>query len=416
MSALKGRLDALRRASGAVTAAPPVAAATTAPVAESGLSRLRARIGESRVGAASATRHGGDTAALAAAVGGQVVDDGLVLVESRLEAGGRHGRARLRPEACREALDSLAPGATSSGGAVFVDTETTGLAGGTGTVAFLVGLARFEGDTLVVHQLLIGAFAGERRLLEEVAALTGAASAVVTYNGKSFDAPLLATRFRLAGLSDPLAGLTHVDLVHPVRRAWSRRWPDCRLQTAERALLGLERVGDMPGYEVPEAWLAWLRHGDATRLRRVVSHNRLDVLSLAALLAPVEACLRDPVRHGACALAGGTGAMPRDEDALYRYLLDRRADLDDRALHELGRLARRRRDWAVAVPLWQALAERGSAEALERLAKYHEHVAREPSVALGLAERLAAALPRDARHHARVARLLRRRARDADET
>jgi hypothetical protein len=115
----------------------------------------------------------------------------------------------------------------------------------------------------------------------------------------SFDAPLLATRFRLAGLADPLVGLPHLDLLAPVRRAFGRCWPDCRLATAESRLLGLERRDDLPGAAAPLAWLGWLRRGETAPLARVLRHNRLDLCSLAGLLPRIDAAYADPASQGA---------------------------------------------------------------------------------------------------------------------
>src|SRR5690606_31598786 len=129
---------------------------------------------------------------------------------------------------------------------VFLDTETTGLAGGTGTVAFLIGLGRVEAGHLVVRQFWLTSFAGERDLLAAAGDWVDGVDGMVTYNGRSFDLPLVATRCRLAGASDRFSGLRHLDLLGPTRRAFARRWEDCRLTTAERRLLRFERVDDLP--------------------------------------------------------------------------------------------------------------------------------------------------------------------------
>ena len=107
---------------------------------------------------------------------------------------------------------------------------------------------------------------------------------LVSYNGKCYDAPLLATRYRLARLPNPLVGLGHLDLLHPVRRQWKHQWENCRLVTAERQLLGVVREDDLPGSEAPAAWLTYLRGGSARNLRRVLAHNAQDLKSLAGVL------------------------------------------------------------------------------------------------------------------------------------
>lgn len=172
--------------------------------------------------------------------------------------------------------------------ALCFDTETTGLAGGTGTRAFLIGSARWRDDGLHIRQWLMTALAAESALLRAFADSLDPDAVPVSYNGRSYDAPLLAARYRLARLSDPLPGRPHIDLLHPARRRWRGRWENCRLATIERRVLGVVREDDLPGSEAPAAWLRYLRGGDTRDLRRVVDHNRQDLMSLAGLLLHLE--------------------------------------------------------------------------------------------------------------------------------
>ena len=167
---------------------------------------------------------------------------------------------------------------------LFFDTETTGLAGGTGTRAFMIGSAQWRGDGLHIRQWLMTTLSAERDLLVAFADTLHADIMLASYNGKSYDAPLLATRFRLARLRNPLAGLAHIDLLYPTRRRYCGRWENCRLATIERQVLGVVREDDLPGSEAPAAWLGYLRGGSARNLRRVADHNRQDLVSLAGLL------------------------------------------------------------------------------------------------------------------------------------
>ncbi len=169
------------------------------------------------------------------------------------------------------------------------DTETTGLAGGTGTRAFMIGAADWVDDRFRIRQLTITTMAAEAAMLRTFAEWLGADTVLVSYNGKCYDAPLLATRYRLARLPNPLAGLGHLDLLHPVRRHWKHQWPNCRLATAERQLLGVVREDDLPGSEAPAAWLTYLRGGSARNLRRVAAHNVQDLKSLAGVLLRMAA-------------------------------------------------------------------------------------------------------------------------------
>lgn len=167
---------------------------------------------------------------------------------------------------------------------LFFDTETTGLAGGTGTRAFMIGAADFVDGELRVRQLTLTTMAAEASMLVEFGRWLRADTHLVSYNGRCYDAPLLATRYRLARLENPLADLAHLDLLHPVRRRYRGRWENCRMATIERRLLGIVRENDLPGAQAPMAWLGYLRGGSAMALRRVAEHNAQDLKSLAALL------------------------------------------------------------------------------------------------------------------------------------
>ncbi len=171
---------------------------------------------------------------------------------------------------------------------MFFDTETTGLAGGTGTRAFMIGIAQWRnaGAQIGLHirQWLMTTLFAERDLLAAFADTLRDNTILASYNGKSYDAPLLATRFRLARMRNPLAGLDHIDLLYPTRRRYKGRWENCRLATIERQVLEIVREDDLPGSEAPAAWLRYLRGGSARNLRRVAEHNRQDLASLGGLL------------------------------------------------------------------------------------------------------------------------------------
>lgn len=167
---------------------------------------------------------------------------------------------------------------------VFLDTETTGLAGGTGTKAFMVGVARIEGDSVRVTQWLLTRIAGEAAMLDALTAALPTDSVLVTYNGKSFDLPLLRTRYRMNRQHEPFGDALHLDLLHPVRRIYRHTWPNCRLVTVEERLLGHTRVDDLPGSEAPAAWRSFLTSGATGLLRRVLDHNARDLVSLVHVL------------------------------------------------------------------------------------------------------------------------------------
>jgi uncharacterized protein YprB with RNaseH-like and TPR domain len=167
---------------------------------------------------------------------------------------------------------------------VCFDTETTGLAGGVGTKAFMIGMAQWQDDTLQLRQLYLTALAGEEQMLSMFASWLPPDAVFVSYNGRSYDAPLLKGRYRLHRQQHPFEERRHVDLLYPARRAYRDVLPNCRLQTVERHVLGIVREDDLPGSEAPSAWLAFLRGQSEQPLGRVVEHNRQDIVSLATLL------------------------------------------------------------------------------------------------------------------------------------
>jgi len=208
-------------------------------------------------------------------VPGTEIAAGLRLVETRLPFAPPCGWIDGRFDR-RDALDARQ--------LMFFDTETTGLAGGSGTRAFMIGAADWLDGALRVRQLLITAMAGEAAMLDAFRQWLRPDTVLVSYNGKCFDAPLLATRFRLNRMGVPLADRPHVDLLYPTRRRYRGRWENCRLATIERRALNVVRDDDLPGSEAPAAWLSYLRGGSALNLRRVLAHNDRDVATLAELL------------------------------------------------------------------------------------------------------------------------------------
>jgi hypothetical protein len=327
-------------------------------------------------------------------------------VRQRLDLGTRQGRVRLRD--CLSALPGLLgepPPHPSSW--LFLDTETSGLAGGTGTWAFLCGLLRFVGDGLVSTQYLLTRLDAERAYLEALGAELQAARLLVTYNGKSFDLPLLATRFRLASCPSSFEDKHHLDLLHPMRRAFARMWPDCRLATAEQRLLGFAREDDLSGAEAPSAWLDWLRQGEIECLVAVLRHNLCDLLSLPALTRPLQQTLIDPARVGADIQRIAQLHLSRgDPDLALEHLSTNRDRLAPAALLDLARLHRQRGDWSAASAIWEALAEQKIPGALAAHAKYLEHRKRDYAKALAYVARLPPGLEREHRR-ARLEKKLR---------
>jgi len=315
----------------------------------------------------------------------------------------RHGIQTLFPKtafhtlarwAGNPALSALPPQAFA-----FLDTETSGLAGGTGTYCFMVGAGRLEGDTYHLSQFFMRDPGEEAALLAALESFLAPCQALVTFNGKSFDAPLLNTRFTLHGMRSPLPALGHIDLLHLARRVYRERMPNRSLGSLEAELLDVRR-GDqeIPGFLVPQYYFDYLRSGDARPIASVFYHNAVDVLSMAALLSHLGSLLEDPLgaaNHGPldhAALGRLYEDLAEDELAvqLYRSSLDN--GLPDElfwdTLERLAQLHKRRAAQGVegeqeqAMLLWKKAANQGRITACVELAKVFEHSLKDESEAL----------------------------------
>ena len=174
---------------------------------------------------------------------------------------------------------------------LFVDTETIGLAGGTGTIAFLIGAGYFQGDDFVVDQCFMRDYDDEEPMLGYLGERFRDHDCVVGYNSKSFDVPLMRTRFIQNRVPFALDAVMHYDLVHAARRLWKARLRDCSLGNVERHILGFERTGDVPSHQIPQRYFDYLRSRDARPLQPVFYHHRNDIVSLAALTGLIAARL-----------------------------------------------------------------------------------------------------------------------------
>ncbi len=340
----------------------------------------------------------------------------LLSVRRRFPVGHRHGAQSLL--AAREATPA-ALALLSRGGApvtegrrlLYLDTETTGLAGGTGTYAFLVGVGFFDGDEFEVRQFFMRDLDEEPALLTVLEETFRKFDGFVTYNGAGFDLPLLETRFVLGRRRFP-GDVFHVDLLGPARRLWSGRLADCRLGTVEENVLRFTREDDLPGALIPTVYFEYLRRKRPDELPRVFEHNRHDILSLAALTGWVAAAVeRAPHPELDPDALAGLGRMLEDADpersqACYRMALDTGlpAPFRERLLLRLGLREKRLARWDEARALWEAAA-RSSREfdprPWEEIAKVHEHRRRDLAAARQVVEQ-ALALARRHRASARV--------------
>jgi uncharacterized protein YprB with RNaseH-like and TPR domain len=332
----------------------------------------------------------------------------------RLSPAHKTGRALLGPGRIASAellaLLALDPSlaACDPGGALYLDTETTGLAGGTGTVAFLVGLAWWDEGSLVLEQLLVRALGEEAPMLERLRERLAAASMLVTFNGKSFDMPLLRTRFAMARMAAPPSP-PHLDLLHVARRVHGKRLGQgCRLVVIERDVLGFQRVDDVESGDVSACYLHFLRTGEAGALLGVIEHNAWDVVAMAAMVG-----LYGEPLHAELAVADvvGVARTLRKAGALEQARVAAEAAVEREATPESLRaradVAKARGDRASALADFESLAAAvDDASVRLELAKLYEHWVREPSRALEWTQRGTGEAPEQSQK--RVARLARK--------
>ena len=271
---------------------------------------------------------------------------------------------------------------------LFLDTETTGLAGGTGTYAFLIGLAWWDAGALQVEQFFMRDFGEEHAILHEVAARIAERPVLVTFNGKAFDWPLLENRFTMTRSIAVPRLAAHLDLLHPARALWKLRLGSVRLVELERHVLDAARLGwhrqdDVLAALIPQHYFDYLRGGPAEPLAAVVRHNQMDLRGLAALVGKIDALLACDEGHevqsldlfGLSRYLQRRGESQRAHSACSQAIdLGLPKEHDRQARRELALLAKRRGEHDKAAALWHELVkdERNGAEACEQLAVYYE--------------------------------------------
>ena len=269
--------------------------------------------------------------------------------------------------------------------ALFLDTETTGLAGGTGTYAFLVGLGYFSSAHFVVKQLLMRDYNEELALLYLLDQELKGKDTLVSFNGKTFDLPLLQTRFTISRLGFEGAGKKkHVDLLHMARRLWKHKLDSCSLSSLETHILGVERIDDIPGVEIPGRYFEFLQTGNGSLLKNIVEHNVIDIVSMATLLYRL---------HTATELGPGECDCPFEAEALaHLFLMAKNQPLalhyleaagqlteDDeqylRIVRQVAAILKRLGQYEKAALLWKKVLDRSPDDlsTSEELAKYYEH-------------------------------------------
>ncbi|MCP4142041.1 MAG: ribonuclease H-like domain-containing protein [Chloroflexi bacterium] len=308
--------------------------------------------------------------------------------EQRFPLNTPHGKISLQPTSIPKILAKWAKDQRINEMPIenflFFDTETSGLSGGTGTYAFMVGAGRFEGDEFILAQFFLRDPAEELAMLEALTEFIAPCEILVSYNGKSFDAPLLQTRYKLHEMPVPFEGYAHLDLLHLARRLWRDRLASRTLQSIEEHILGVERTSEeVPGYEIPYLYFDYLRDKDATPMKGVFYHNEIDILSLAALLNHAAAMLSDPFGESVeysldvIAIAKIFEDLNYWDEAakLYEHGLQESLPEEDfaRAVKRLAVLQRRRGNIKEAVKWWEQAAGEGHIYAHVELAKHYEH-------------------------------------------
>ena len=311
----------------------------------------------------------------------------------------QHGHLPLKPLTDYHWLAqwAKAPSTPALHSLVFLDTETTGLSGGTGTMPFMIGAGRFRENQFVVEQFFVRNPAEETAQLAALSEFVEGVEGIVTYNGKAFDLPIINTRYIIQRLSNPFIAATHFDLLPFTRRIWKSRLGQCNLGNIERHVLGFEREqADIPGYLVPDFYREFLFTGDASHMPGIFYHNEIDVLSLSALFSWLAAILEDPSDErltdpGDLLSVGRVlEVLEREHLAEQVYASDRLQHLSEtdrqKSLILRAKLQKRQGKVEEASVLWQEAALAGSLEAMVELAKYFEHQMRDYEAALRCTE------------------------------
>jgi hypothetical protein len=298
----------------------------------------------------------------------------------------QHGHLPLKPLTSHDWLAqwAKAPSTPDLESLVFLDTETTGLSGGTGTMPFMIGAGRFIENQFVVEQFFVRNPAEETAQLAALSEFVEGVKGIVTYNGKSFDLPIINTRYIMQRLSNPFTAAAHFDLLHFTRRIWKSRLGQCNLGNIETQVLGFQREqADIPGYLVPDFYREFLFTGDATHMPGIFYHNEIDVLSLSALFSWLAAILEDPsddrfTEPGDLLSVGRVLELLEREplaDQVYSSKRLEKLEETDRQKSLLlrARIQKRTGNLQEASKLWQEAAALGAIEALIELAKYYEH-------------------------------------------
>ncbi|HID39751.1 MAG TPA: hypothetical protein EYP36_09600, partial [Calditrichaeota bacterium] len=278
---------------------------------------------------------------------------------------------------------------------LFFDLETTGLAGGTGTFPFLLGFGWFEKNSLVVRQYFLPDYGREYALFNHLQEkFFPRFERLVSYNGKSYDFPLLKNRFILNRLHPLFDKWPHIDLLHVVRRIWKASFYSCDLGTIEANVLAHYRQNDIPGYYIPQAYFNFIRTGVVHDMIRIIEHNYRDIVSLAELLFVLEDVERQPEKLSDknARLNLARLALEQQNDRVLSRLVETfepQTNEYNQSRFWMSLLHKKRKNWQEAEAIWRELAESTAfnINALEEMAKYNEHIQQDFRRALQITER-----------------------------
>lgn len=267
---------------------------------------------------------------------------------------------------------------------VFLDTETTGLSGGTGTVAFLIGAGFFENDAFILQQYFMRDYNEEPAMLKNLNDVLISHKGLVTFNGKAFDWNLLETRFTSSRMRIGLRDTVHIDLLYPSRMLWKLKYESCRLSALEENILKIRRIDDIPGYMIPGVYFKYLEDRNASEIKKVISHNEKDILSMVSLMARINSILGNPLNEArdAWELLGAGRLFERREDCNTAIVCYNKCTTSvnqtvrDMSLKKLAYIHKRNKDYSRATEYLESLlscSKTPNIPAMIELAKLYEH-------------------------------------------
>ncbi len=288
-----------------------------------------------------------------------------------------------RSHATREVLESIFgcefPDMIRPEDILFLDTETTGLSGGVGTIAFQIGVGYFTADTFVVEQFLMHDYPEEAEMLRMLDGLMQRFSILCTFNGRTFDVPLLKSRYLMNRINNAHFPEIHADVLYPARRLWKLRLKKCTLGNLEEQLLHVQRDDDLPGALVPQTYFQYLKDGDFSPLMKIIEHNKQDIVSLAQLFYFMCRQVDQPegIADGEdlFSLAKAMEKRGKREKAMHCYRLSAGHGMLGPSYQAMARMAKREGNCEAAIKLYQAMLaqNRDPVTACEALAKLYEH-------------------------------------------